>query len=261
MMTGKGFGFLLALGLAALFTACERRPEGVLSDEEMSSLLCDMHLADAYATLEGQKSNMGVNATDTAMLAIRQGVLQNHDVTEQQFTKTLDWYGHNLDKYDDMYAMVLERLQDEKGRVAKAMQDKSTEPTVDLAASGILHLGLDGKGDPYKTLQLKGADIPTGAKLVWSGKTYASTDPLQLFIAVDYLDGSTAYIMRSVVGEGRQQITLQTDTAKKPLRGYVYLGAPSKQAAFVDSVALRVTPFNESSYYEVHSARLYVPAK
>ncbi|MCM1319490.1 MAG: DUF4296 domain-containing protein [Muribaculaceae bacterium] len=247
---------------AIMVSSCSRRPKEVLSDKEAASLLADLHIADAYGTYE---YNVGSGITsedgDSIRKVLRQSVMKEHGVSERQLDTTLGWYGHNLDKYEEMYELVIEniakkqkQIADMKGAEEDAMPTLWPYPTK-LRLSG-------AKGTPYLlTFNIPGSKIPKGGRLAWEAKTLNSRQPIDIYIAAEYADGTVGYISRSLMSSERQHVTLQTDSTKQVKNVYGYLRIPQIQPLLLDSVTLRVNPLNPSTYYEINSTRLWVPKK
>lgn len=252
----------LATGMMAVscLAGCSTRPDGVLDNEEAASLLADLHIADTYGTLEGSAvPAVSADSPDSARKVLRQSVLAKHGVSEQQLDTTLGWYGHNLDKYEEMYEMVLTKIEEKQ----KTLKEAETRA---LTAATLWPYGVTQRipGALPGSASLTPFDIPVekltkGGRVIWEGKTINLRSPMEMFMAVEYTDGSTGYIQRTLTGEGRQTVTLQTDTGAKPKRAYGYLRVSQPQALFLDSVSLKVAPYNETSYYEIHSARRWNP--
>ncbi|HNX43487.1 MAG TPA: DUF4296 domain-containing protein [Bacteroidales bacterium] len=114
------------------------RPSGVLSKKEMTSMLVDIHLQEAVI-------RTGVHTgTDTDMRNYsRSGYLKvfaKHDVTPEEFKKSLDYYLLHVDELDDIYTGVINQLtqmqaeaQGEKGAPAA----KSPAPGADTAGHNV----------------------------------------------------------------------------------------------------------------------------
>lgn len=252
----------LATGMMAVscLAGCSNRPDGVLNNEEAASLLADLHIADAYGTLEGnQAAAMSVDASDSARKVLRQSVLAKHGVSEQQLDTTLGWYGHNLDKYEEMYELVLTKIEEKQTTLREADAKASAIPT--LWPYGVTQRipGVRSGSASLTAFDIPVEKITKGGRVIWEGKAINLREPMEMFMAVEYTDGSTGYIQRTLTGEGRQTVTLQTDTGAKPKRAYGYLRVRQRQTLFLDSVSLKVAPYNETSYYEIHSARRWNP--
>lgn len=247
---------LMALSIAG----CSGRPDNVLSDEQAASLLADLHIADVYGTMEGSVPEaMSMDTGDSARKVLRQSVMARHGVSESQLDTTLGWYGRNLDKYEEMYELVLVKI-DEK-RQSLRQDDGHASDTPTLWPYGNMQR-IQGAKDGASVLvpfDVPASSVGKGGRLRWEGKLLNAREPLEIFMAVDYADGSTGYVQRNISGEGRQSLTLQTDSGAKVSRAYGYLRVRQSQPLMLDSVSLRVVPFDKTSYYEIHSAKRWTP--
>ena len=103
MMIKRVSGFrlcLLAGTVMAMSAACVRRPDGVLSDKDMVSLVADMELAEAYV----QTGSRGAGEEERAALV--DYVIKKHGLTREEFDTTMAWYGRNVDAYYDLCESV-----------------------------------------------------------------------------------------------------------------------------------------------------------
>lgn len=249
--------FGAALGLL-LFTGCGRRPNMVMDDDRTAELLADFHIAEAYSSLQGNggAANMSVTGRDSMNKVLRQSVMLKHGVNEAEFDSTLSWYGYNLDKYEEMYELVLEKI------AAKQQEYMKSARNDESAGAGLWPyshtLRIDGQPDATSTLTftVNGA-VPKGGKLVWECKTLNANAPVDVFLAAEYPDGSVGYVNRSLIGDGKQMLSLQTDSSQSVKRVYGYLRSRQSGVLLLDSVKLVAAPFNEISYYEYHSAKRY----
>lgn len=243
-----------------LMSACERRPDMVLSDDKTADLLADLHIADAYGSIEGNKTaDVSESVGDSAMRVLRQSVMLRHGVKEEEFDSTLSWYGHHLDKYEDMYELVMERLASKQRAYMEA--DRQSES----AGAGLWPYGsmlrLEGTRDVAATLTFKidGA-VPKGGKLIWEAKTFNAKAPVEVFLAADYTNGSIGYVSRTLMGDGTQRVTLQTDSSLTVRSSYGYIRSRQEGPLLLDSISLVAAPLNQTSYYEYYSAKRYSPA-
>lgn len=260
MERGKGVCVgVLSLSLL-MAVACGRRPDYVLSDSKAADLLADLHIADAYGSIEGNKTaDVSLSMSDSAQRVLRQSVMLKHGVTEEVFDSTLSWYGHNLDKYEDMYESVMEKIASKQKEYMSAGKDDDGLGTGLWPYSPMLRL--EGTRDVAATLTFNvGGDVPKGGKLIWEGKTLNAKSPLEVFLAVEYADGSTGYVSRTLMGDGQQRVTLQTDSAQTVKGSYGYIRSRQNGVLMLDSIRLVAAPFNQTSYYEYHSVKRYTPS-
>lgn len=256
MRRSKAAYYLLC---ALLCGSCSRRPEEVLSDEQTAALLCDLHIADAYGTLQGTGADGYMATDDTQRKVLRQSVLAAHGVTEAQLDTTLGWYGHNLDKYEEMYELVLEDIAAKKTMLANsAGKDGGAGlwPYGERQRIAPPH-GVDATLVPF---EVAGGGVPKGGKLTWEAKTLNLRAPLEMFIAAQYPDGSINYVHRTLTGAGRQRLTLQTDSSRRVQAVWGYLRLRQQQPLILDSVSLTAEGLVKTQYYEYRSTKSW-PAR
>jgi hypothetical protein len=82
-----------------------------ISPAKMSSMLTDMHLADAYAQFSTSKDSLSheIKNEDTLKWSYAR-VFQIHKVSEKEFKDNLNWYKKHPDLLDSVYQKVLSSL-------------------------------------------------------------------------------------------------------------------------------------------------------
>lgn len=101
--------FLIVVGL------CSCRPGEVLSRDEMTDVLYDIHIAETLA--DGSEEPVtnewlrGMNPTDFRDMAY-QSVLKKHKITEEAFFSSVAYYSKHLRIYIKIYADIDQRLAD-----------------------------------------------------------------------------------------------------------------------------------------------------
>lgn len=93
---------------AWLCVACHSRPDYVLDEQQMTTLLTDIHRAEGL--LEAQKSQYDEVEQQQAVMA---AVLVKHQVTRAQYDSSLIWYSQNLKQLIRVYARVKSNLEQE----------------------------------------------------------------------------------------------------------------------------------------------------
>lgn len=250
----------LSVALLPVLAGCASTPEGVLAPKELASLLADLHKADAYYMVEGDLGQMrsGIADTDSVKKVLRQSVMRDHGVSQKQFDMTLDWYGHNLDRYEEVCDLTIENLEAYRRSLqAASRKDAASESIWPEALS--MRLG-GGTGRQSLGFRIPGKDIARGSRLKWSFATTALTAPMEVVIAVDYTDGSTALIDRNISSEGRQEISFQTDSTLTPHLLYGFVRAEQSSTLLLDSITITTQPLSRINYYDIHSQRRLPPA-
>lgn len=241
---------------ASLLTSCHDLPTGVMDEKELSSLLADMQVAEAYYLVEGLpgQSRAGMTNEDSVRKVIRQDILRRHSVSQKEFDATLDWYGNHLDRYDQVLELTRERLEQKSREYASAATQGNTpaEQTQGLWPSSMSIRMSGNTGREEVSFLLKGSDIPPGSRLMWKFNTTALTAPMQAVMAVDYTDGSSGAATRHITSEGAQQLILQTDSTLTPAIVYGYLHTEQKSTLLLDSISLTSEQATPASYYQIY---------
>ena len=96
--------------LLILLSGCGMRPWGVLSHDEMVAVLLDVHVAEA-----------AMKVVDTSAKRIEKQeyyntIFEKHNITKEQFDKSLDWYAR--------HPKVLVEIYDDVKKEAESLQDR-----------------------------------------------------------------------------------------------------------------------------------------
>lgn len=113
--------FICVLTLS--FTACSNRPEGVLSNSEMSDYLTDLHVLEGMIVQNG----MQIDPNDRRPVYYYNALFQKHGITKAQFDSSLVWYAKNPKQFERVYARVMQNLDQLKTDV----QSGKYHPDVD----------------------------------------------------------------------------------------------------------------------------------
>lgn len=119
---GQGLQWFSILILALSFTSCEvKRPDMVLSDAEMESLLYDYHIAKAM----GEQVPFNENYKKVLYL---ESVYKKHGITEAQFDSSMVWFAQNPDILAKIYERVNEHLKTEKNNINHLIALRDNKP-------------------------------------------------------------------------------------------------------------------------------------
>lgn len=109
---------LLFLVFSLFFWACTPSvPSGILSEEKMTDVLVDIHLAQGMA--EAQSEN-----TDVARYKYIQAVFQKHRITEAEFDSSMVYYSGRAEKFTFVYNNVVNRVQAQAERMGLESVEK-----------------------------------------------------------------------------------------------------------------------------------------
>lgn len=231
--------------LAAMLcaTACSRRPKEVLSDKEAASLIADLQIAESYGTFNYTPgSGLNLEESDTARKILRQSIMKQHGVTEAQLDTTIGWYGHNLDKYEEMYELVIENIAEKQKKIAKMNgTDEVASPTLWPYADKLL---LRGTPDaPYcLPFSISGDQMGKGSQLVLEAKAVNTRMPgADVYLAAVYADGSLKGEHRTMNDPNRLMVTLNLDTTQKIKTILGYINVTQTSPLVLDSISLKIT--------------------
>ncbi len=101
--------FFILLTLVGKFTACSNEDK-ILTLPELSQVLLDLHLAEAYAqhlpkdSLQRDLKNVdSLNVWDAS-------ILKKHHVTEKRVSVSMEWYKSHPELLDSAYQKMLSEL-------------------------------------------------------------------------------------------------------------------------------------------------------
>ncbi len=255
-MTCRGVHILM-LGAMLAATGCVRRPEHVLSDKEMASLVADMEIAEGYLQTQPTGGNR-----EELNRRITEGILEAHGVTRQEFDSTMAWYGRNVDDYYKLDRRTRHELEKRRRYYAGLKGDagKEAEKMENLWPYSRMAMISEQSGSNVLRFSLPMADIKPGSALRWRMRFHNSADAFLLF-GVEYADGSMTYLARRASSQRKQEMELQTDTAMKIKRtfGHLYVSKETALPLWIDSISLETLPFDSTQYYRMHSQRLLPP--
>ncbi len=98
--------YLLLMMTMMIVTSCAPSlPDGVLSPDEMEDVLLDMHVAQGiYDTHE-------FRSTDSDIIALRANVLKKHDITQEEWDYSMEYYCQHADELHNIYVNLVDRVE------------------------------------------------------------------------------------------------------------------------------------------------------
>lgn len=250
------YGMPLALGLI-LVCSCNRRPEGVLSDKEMVSLLADMELAESYSDVAMRGGDFIATRSKLA-----DGVLAAHGVSRAELDTTLAWYGKNIDEYNDLFKRVDKEIDSKRKRLMANAGDDFSESADNLWPYSrqmmISHLS----GVPDILFSIPATDFQKGDVVTWRMRLHNEAEVFAM-LGVDYSDGSASQINRNMAGNRTIEIRVQSDTSKtvKRIYGLLRPGRTESLPLWADSISLALSPLDSTRYYQFHSQTVIKPLR
>lgn len=111
-----------------------------LSKEEMIDILVDMHLAQASLDLEKVQG-------DSMFLGARKyyaTIFQLHEVTEEEFYSSFEYYEKHTDEFHEIYEEVVNRLNELDASTNKDFPDEyPAKPKIKLAPGPLSKIKID----------------------------------------------------------------------------------------------------------------------
>ncbi len=237
--------------MAIIPVSCNKRPEGVLSDDEMVGLIADMEVAEAYM----QQHNSGYY-NDSIRDSAVQWALDRHSLSKADFDSTITWYGRNIDDYYNLFIKVDAELA-RRQRKTLGETEQSMVSTDLWPYSRHILISENGTSNGL-AFSLPMEDLPKGERITWKMRLKGLSSGC-ILLGVDYENGSSGYKYQTHNGNSRIDMTLQTDTARtvKRVFGYVRAKEDHTLPIWIDSIALQRIPLDSTEYYRIHSQRRY----
>lgn len=243
----------IAVTLMLLLGGCEKRPKGVLSDDEMVALMTDMELGEAYA----QQNCVGEAGREKSR-ELGDGILAAHGVTRKQLDMTLDWYGHNMEKYDKLYERIEKNIEKKRRHLAKQsnsskQNQRNNENDLWLYPRNRVISSLsDNRSMVFSIDKL---ELGKGDIIEWKMR-FTSVYGGNGMLGADYEDGTTTYI--TSIHQSRDfSMRLQLDSAKKVKRLFGVVNSDGQsRSLWIDSISLRRQALDEDMYQTIRSQKL-----
>lgn len=255
----------LILFIQVVVIGCDKRPDMILSEREMTALLVDIHRSEAYLT-----AGSAIFLSDSAKKVLRQSILKKHGVTQAEFDSSLNWYGRNIDEYVKLYANVEKQLDIKLKSAYKRAETSGEIASNDLDDSQNLWHGTPisriSKNEDLHLIsfQLRPNEdnITSGDRFNWQFRKANDRTEVSMFMAVDYENGTTSYITRSFAQNTPNcKMTLQTDSTLdiKRIYGYARFYPDKGEVIFIDSIRIEKLPLTSSNYSQIFNQRSFNP--
>ena len=266
-MARKSIALTIMALIASLVVGCDKAPSGVIPESDMVHVLVDFAKADALIEQSPDKF-----PNDSSKLALKQTILKKYDADLQMYDSSLVWYAHNLKLYSELHDKAVAMLEKEGNikhdknapengkfvnlnstngqsirRVFPSTGDSANlwqEPQRWLLTSAMQrgYITYDYKPDP----EARPGDIYSlNLKSI-----KASGNNIKIMMAVDYTDGTTSYINRTIATHGWSSYDLQSDTSRvvKRVYGFLHYNIKPQQVAIIDSIYLLRTHHDPAKY-------------
>ena len=249
--------FLPILFLLFLCSACKpKKPSGVLSEQKMTKLLVDYHLAQGMAA--------GTTDPEKSRYLYIQQVFKKHHVKEAQFDSSMVYYSTHSETMAKIYAEVYSRIETNANKMGVDTQVKSLYS--DLSNQGdtaniwsdskVVTLRSQSLENLYSFRLLADSTFRQGDSFLWHFNTLfvleGSTRDLYAQLVVHYENDSVA--ATSLVSHSDEELNLrvepsgQQDTLDiKSIDGYLYL--PLKE---MDNEVFRMVQIHDIAMVRFH---------
>lgn len=248
---------LISLVMAILLlvvSGCRKRPENVLSDSEMTDLMVDLIIADAY-----EQSGASSRLPDSVRRHLGEAVLRQHGVDQATLDSTYAWYGRNLDDYAKLYEKVDKRLMSRARKAGGNMQQGVEENDIWTLPKHLI-LSPIASQDAF-IFQFPAGDIQKGEMLEW--KFFMSNAAeADMTLGIDYEDGATSIVTSNIRGDRKMEVEIVSDTARQPKRIFGTLRvARNNLPLWVDSIAMLKQPYDSLNFLKFRGQRLLMGPK
>ncbi|MBD5221752.1 MAG: DUF4296 domain-containing protein [Bacteroidales bacterium] len=223
-----------ALLSLALLAGCEKRPEGVVSENKAVDVLTDLQLAEAYMDMHG-----GEYSSQEARRAVKLRILQDNGMSEEEFQSTIDWYGHNMDRYSKLYDKVYKRLESRRKdySVPSSGRDEMQEQSTLWPYPSMTFFSHLTDEDAMRFSV--SPSLARGEVLEWSMRL-SKPASMEVTLGVDYRDGASSLVNRAYGGSRNIKVKLQTDSTRDVKRVYGVLRVLERGSLplWADSISL-----------------------
>ena len=86
-------------------------PEVMLAEEIFVNILKEVHLAEANFELQKTK---GIDNVKNNLANAYRDIYSTYNISEEEFKNTLSYYSQHPEKLEEIYAIVLEQLTEER---------------------------------------------------------------------------------------------------------------------------------------------------
>ena len=265
--------FILMI-VTAIFTGCDRTPNGVINEKKMAHVLADFAKAEVL-----MQQNPELFPDDSSKQLLKQSILKKYDADLAMYDSSLVWYGHNLKVFSEVHDKAIQILEKENNNGAPV---HTSTPGFNYADNQESHIRrtFPSTGDSanvWKEPQqwiltnamrdgyikfdyIPDNDVRKGDKYALCFKMINSGNSVTMLLAIDYHDGCTSYINRTAQANGWLENVIQGDTSKviKRIYGFIKYKTRPLGITFIDSTYLLRTHFNPSNY-SIISQRIVGP--
>lgn len=237
--------------VAGMLVGCSDRPDGVLSDSEMESLMTDLLLADAY-----NQTGNARQLPDSVRATLGEAVLRRHGVDHATLDSTYAWYARNLDDYYKLYDRVERRVAKSRAKVSPTGGGDVENDIWNLPKLVMFSPAARGNSLVFS---LPGTSIAKGDRLEWKMHLSSDTEG-DVMLGVDYTDGTSSVSRIEIAGKRSASLQVIADTSRTPSRVYGSIIVEARQLpVWADSISLAHQPYDSVAYLGFRMQRLLTP--
>lgn len=232
--------------LIAILSACQRRPDYVLSEKAMEELLIDVHKTEAVISLNPNKY-----PSDDKKRTMREAVYMRHNTSQAQFDSSLVWYGNHLQQYMDIYERVIKRLESENEMIKELIAKDNTQTltragdTIDIWKQEKYHIFSADKGSNIMAFSIttdENFKRNDHFLLQFFVRNMPKTgNRAQIYLAIRHNEQTIHYNYANIEREGWNILKIQSDSANNLSEIYGYIAMPprnDRHIMYIDSISL-----------------------
>ncbi len=92
--------------LTQCYPAAEPKPVNLLTEAQMTSIMIDVHLAEARL----ENAGLVIDSAEAVFRKMQQDIYRRHQVKDADFNASYQYYLRNLAELDKIYANVIDSL-------------------------------------------------------------------------------------------------------------------------------------------------------
>lgn len=170
-MSNRSIPFILLLFIVV--SSCISRPDYVLDEDAMVSLLTDVHRSEGL--LELQQTNPEFSSNEKYKQAVMAAVLVKHNVSRAQYDSSLVWYGQNLNNLVRVYNKVQKSIDEDieywenlNAASLEEFQISAVGDTVELWTVNNYHIFDETKLSSFRYWEIKSdSNYIAGDSIIW----------------------------------------------------------------------------------------------
>ena len=259
--------------LAAIVASCSSTPDNVLSKSDMADLLVDINIGESVTEMNFREYD-----NDSVKKVLRQSILSAHGVTSEEYDRSIEWYGHNIEKYQEVYEEVIHRLEkriaeekvngnrdDGQQAVVPVVAEQSSfeGDSIDVWTQPRSYVFAQNISSEYVTFNLaRDANSKAGDVYTLRFKVLNSNRPIKCAIVATYDNATTDIATNDGLSFGEetgqtdyQSVTLRTSPDKTAAKifGFIYVRTVGPERVRIGDISLVRSRFSAEEYEKLNS--------